>query len=63
MKYLFRGHDGKLYVADDHREDQVLGQIMKRIQAVLNKIQGEENDDRIIDNLPQRERKEKPDGN
>lgn len=60
MKYYFRGHDGKIYVADDHREDQVLGQVTKRIQAVLDKI-GEENDDRIIDNLPQCERKEKPD--
>lgn len=61
MKYLFRGRDGTLYQADDHRDDLILKKITDRIQAVLNKTQGEENDDRIIDNLPQCERKEEQD--
>lgn len=55
MRLLSRDLDGKYRIYDDHREERPLTKITERIQQILDK--GEENNDGLSDNLPQRERK------
>lgn len=62
MRLLTKGFDGKWYIYDDHNnEPSVLSRVSQRIQGILNKLDGEERDDRSTNNLSQCERQEVPD--
>lgn len=64
MRILSKGFDGKWYIYDDHNnEPSILRRVSERIQGILDKHKGEENDDGFTDNVPQCERKEMPDDN
>ena len=61
MKLLTKGFDGKWYIYDDHREEHVLRQLNQKIGKILEKNQGEENNDGHNDHIPQCERETQPD--
>ena len=62
MRILSKGFDGKWYIYDDHNnEPSVLRRVSERLQGILDKHKGEENDDGFTNNVPQCERQEMPD--